>query len=362
MGKEKEWTSNKQGGSSKFAAMKRLLLLVFVGILLSGCDDKETRMKGFLLKGNEALKTDDPEKALYYYKEALKLDECFSDALNNAGTIQHNMGNHQGAIEMYTKAIECKPDYLEARFNRANTYYESGEYFAAIADIDAIVKQKPDTAAVYFLKGLVMTRQRDYVNAHEAFEKALSLKPVRTLELDCRVNLASVKMFLKRYDEAKKELIQCIDIDSTEPNIFNSLALIAIEEKDYEWALVQINKALDIQEDQPYYVNNRGFIYIKLNQLDKALADIDRSITLDPYNAWAYRNKGILQLEKKDYVSAERLLKRAVEMDKAVEQTHYYLGLVYQNTNRAKEACEEFVLSNKAGEELVKEEQLKKCK
>jgi tetratricopeptide (TPR) repeat protein len=176
------------------------------------------------------------------------------------------------------------------------------------------------------------------------------------------VNLASVKIFLKKYDEAKADLEECLKLSDTEPVIYNSLSLIAIEKENYDEAMMQVNKALALKPNEAYFVNNKGFIYLKQGKLDEAAAEIDRSITLDPYNAWAYRNKGILSVAKKDYVTAERLLKKAMEIDKDVEDTYYYMGIVYLNTGRKDEACASFNFSNEAGDDLVSKEQLKACK
>jgi Flp pilus assembly protein TadD len=133
---------------------------------------------------------------------------------------------------------------------------------------------------------------------------------------------------MKRYDEAKVELEACIKLNDKEPNIYNSLALIAIEKKDLDEALRQVNKAIELSPEQPYFINNRGFIYIGLNRLNDAEADINRSITIDPYNAWAYRNKGLLSIKKKDYVNAERLLLKAKDMDANVENVDEYLSQI----------------------------------
>ena len=36
------------------------------------------------------------------------------------------------ALNFYTQAIRCHPDFLNAYFNRANTYYELNEFFNAL--------------------------------------------------------------------------------------------------------------------------------------------------------------------------------------------------------------------------------------
>src|SRR5689334_10060599 len=120
--------------------MKKHLIAIVVVLGLWGCESKETRLQSFLLKGNEALEQGDEEKALYYYNEALKLDPCFANASNNMGTVHHNVARYSEAIASYTKAIECDQTYYDARFNRANSYFESGEYYSALADIDQLIK------------------------------------------------------------------------------------------------------------------------------------------------------------------------------------------------------------------------------
>jgi len=300
--------------------MTKYIIAIVVVLLIGGCDSRETRLQSFLLQGNLSLKEGDDEKALYFYIEALKVDGCFADALNNAGTIDHNAGRYADAIARYSKAVECNPKFLNAWFNRANTYYESGEYYSALSDLDHIVKVKPDTSEVHFLRGLVQTKLKDYPAAIGSFQRALELNPAN--ESDCRVNLASVKIFMKQYDEAKTELEACLKLNDKEPNIYNSLALIAIEKNDLNEALKQVNKALELSPKQPYFINNRGFIYLGLGELDKAEADINESITLD---AWAYRNKGILAFEKKDFVTAERFLRKSIDMDKDIDKAADYL-------------------------------------
>lgn len=320
---------NKPGGCKFAVPMRKITILLLAAIVVWGCESRETRLEGFLLKGNTSLGEGDTDKALYYYNEALKIDACFADALNNSGTISHNQGHFDEAIALYTKAIECNGEFLNAWFNRANSYYESREYFSALSDIDHITKAKPDTSAVHFLKGLVLTRQRDYPGALNAFQRALELGPAD--ESACRVNLASVKIFMKKYDEAKTELEACIKLNPDEPNIYNSLALIAIEKNDFKEALKQANKAIGLSPKQPYFINNRGFIYIYLDKLAEAENDINQSITIDPYNAWAYRNKGVLYLRKKDYGNARRLLTRAKEMDSNVERVDEFLSQIPEN-------------------------------
>jgi len=306
--------------------MTKHLIAIVVVLTLFGCEDKDTRLQSFLLKGNEEINKGDTEKALYYYSEAVKLDSCFVDALNNAGTIHHKAQRFKEAIVSYSRAIECKPDYSQAWFNRANSYYESGEYYNALKDIDHLTAATPDSSLVYFLKGLVLVKLADYSKSVDAFEEALKLGYPK--EIECRINIATSKVFMKEYDAAKLELEACLKIDEKLPQAYNSLSLIAIEQKDFKEAIRQANKGLNLAPREPYLLNNRGFAYVELGSLEEAQRDINESIILDPYNSWAYRNKGILELKKKNFNEAERLLRKAKEMDPNTERVDEYLAMI----------------------------------
>jgi tetratricopeptide (TPR) repeat protein len=112
--------------------MLRYISAIVVVILIWGCESKESRLQSFLLKGNEEVRKGDNEKALYYYTEALKLDSCFLDALNNIGTVHHKAQRYGQAIENYSTALNCNPEFFQARLYRANIYYESCEYRIAL--------------------------------------------------------------------------------------------------------------------------------------------------------------------------------------------------------------------------------------
>ncbi len=332
-----------------------LILIVFLG-----CSDrKELRLQKFLLKGNLSLKEGNPEQAAYYFKEALKVEPCFADALNNLGTISFQQTHWDEALTYYNQSIRCQPDFLPAYFNRANTYYELKEYFNAQKDVQKIIAQKPDTAVAYFIQGLVDTKMRDYQSAVTAFDKAIRLD---SMNVEYRVNRGTVRYYLHQYPEAEKDLAVAASINARESNIYNTQAMIEISKGNHEAALLLIQKALDISPDQPFYLNNRGFIFLMQNHLEDALVDIDRSIVLDPNNGWAYRNKGIYRLLKGDYSEAVRLLQQALDMDSFIDKIHFYLGMAYYKNGQAKEACDHFRKSERVGDRMATPELMRSCR
>ena len=105
--------------------MKLLIRLIFIVTIATSCENKETQIQRFLLQGNEALKAQDYQSAEYYFQQAITLEPCFADALNNLGVLNFEQNHFDKALEYYNKTLECKATFLPAYFNRANAYYES---------------------------------------------------------------------------------------------------------------------------------------------------------------------------------------------------------------------------------------------
>lgn len=331
-----------------------------IGVFLFSCSQsRETRLQQFLLKGNGAMQEQNTEEAVRYFKEALQLDPCYVDALNNLGTISFRNHHLTEALESYSKAISCNNNYLPAYFNRANTYYELKEYYNAQKDISKIKILKPDTGLVHFMEGLVATKMREYDAALVSFNKAIEFD---SANVEFLVNRGTVQYYRRKYDEAEADLKRAEFLNPAEANIYNTRSMIAISRGDLQAAYMEIQKALRINPDQPYFINNYGFILLMQNKLPEGLTEIDRSILMDPDNGWAYRNKGVYYLLNGDYGRAIKLLRQAVVMDSFIERIHFYLGLAYLKDGQKGQACKQFVMSNNAGDAMVTDEITKACR
>ena len=120
------------------------------------------RLQKFLLKGNMALKGQYTDEAEKYFNEALLIDPCYADALNNPGTMRFDTQHHDEAVTFIQRPSTAVPGFLAPVFNRANAYPELKEYYSAEKDADYLVKHKPDTAVAHFIRGLVKAKLHDF--------------------------------------------------------------------------------------------------------------------------------------------------------------------------------------------------------
>ena len=303
------------------------LVILSVSLSLSACSEsREVRVQRFLMRGNEMVRLKNFDEAERLFREAIGLDSCFADGWNNLGTLQFNRGNFDDAQASYTRALDCRPDFTDARLNRANAAFRLREWYSALSDLDEVDKVKPDTVATLHLRGLIYTGMQHYAQAARIFKELLARN---TGDSDALVNLGIVLYYEEKLDTAEAVILNSIALKSDEPNSYNTLALIEIERGNFDKAMDWVEMALELRPGDPYFLNNRGYIYLMTNRLPEAVKDIDQSIITDPSNAWAHRNKGIYYYMKGDPDNAIRLLKQALQMDPNLPLAGQYLGMSY---------------------------------
>lgn len=317
--------------------MTRNFQFILTLAILMSCESSQDRRDRFFSKGNQALANEQYEKAVQLYTESIKADPSYPKALNNRGVAHMELGHPHEAILDYNKAISIRNSYLDALFNRAYAYEEINQLDNALQDVAQINKMKPDSAFVYFYKGLVLTKYRKYSEAYSNFLIADSLNPYNPQTI---VNMATVIFFLNKLDSAKNLLEQALMLNPEDANATNLESLIALKNGDYETALTKINVSLEAVPNEPFFLNNRGYVYLEMDSLELAIEDINRSIVLNPNNGWAYRNKGIYHLRKKNYPKARNLFERALRTNDFIDEIYHYLGTTYFLEGNRKKACE----------------------
>uniref|UniRef100_UPI00404713E9 tetratricopeptide repeat protein n=1 Tax=Roseivirga sp. TaxID=1964215 RepID=UPI00404713E9 len=233
--------------------------------------------------------------------------------------------------------LQVDPDYTDAYKNRFEASLASGNFKRAFDDAEFLRKTFPDSAYTYFYKGLALTEMKRFDEAIGEFQKSYELD---SENVEAVVNQANAFYMSDRYTEAKQLLEKAIGMDASEPNIYNTLSLIATQEQQFEKALDYANQAVGLDRLNPYFNNNRGFIYLNLGELEKAEADINLGIKADPRNPWAYRNKAIFYFKSENYDAALRNIEQAALYDDSIPLLNYYWGAILLKLNRKVEACQ----------------------
>jgi len=123
-------------------------------------------------------KYSDPEKAIEYLNNAIKLQPDYAEAYFSRGNVYaRDLGQYQRALENYNEAVRLQPDNTNAYYNRGTTYDRLGQYQHALEDYNEAIRLKPDFAMAYYNRGVDYNNLGQHQRALEDYNEAVRLKP-----------------------------------------------------------------------------------------------------------------------------------------------------------------------------------------
>ena len=115
----------------------------------------------------------DPEKALEYLDEALKIEPDYPQALIRRGLALSQLGYADDAFDDLTKAIRIEPS-AEAYLSRGICLFQQGNTAGARKDLEEALRRDDSSYRVWNILGAVALKEGKEQEACESFEKACS--------------------------------------------------------------------------------------------------------------------------------------------------------------------------------------------
>ncbi|MCT7950819.1 tetratricopeptide repeat protein [Ancylothrix sp. C2] len=193
-------------------------------LLVNGIQENALNARGYYTLGLVLEELGNPGLAAQAYKDAIALDESWSDAYNNLGNIYLSVGNIERAEEIFWQGILADPDQFGSYVNMGNV--------------------------------LVLRCQID--EAMEAYETALQLKPgdeeilqnleiVRELKKEPEEALLYAGNYFykhQRYQETIEIFTKFLEHQKGEENLYEALAQSYQKLEEYEKAIKTYQKAI----------------------------------------------------------------------------------------------------------------------
>lgn len=186
--------------------------------------------------------------------------------------------DHHSAIKLYNEAIELKPDYAEAYYNRGNTYTKLRQYEQSIQDYNKAIELKPNYADAYNNRGNSYRYLKQDEQAIQDFNKALKFKQHEFIY----ANRGMVYEKLKQYERAIKDYDKAIKLNPNFTEMYNERGNIYMKLKLYKRAIQDYTKVISLNSnlsegDLKLVYYNRGFCYQYIGDNEKAQADFAKA-------------------------------------------------------------------------------------
>ena len=227
-------------------------------------------------------------------------------------------------------------DTPEGLYDAGTAYLRMNQLDKAMSMFGRALEQDPTLADAYNAKGVILTRRRQYDDAMQHYQKALSLNP---LDAGIRLNIALTYQLQGRQEEASMEYRRVKEADLELAERVSSLFGARPSTEVPPSTSVQPDRLKRIAAESAY---NEGASYLDLGSLEKAMESFERALSLNPELAHASNAMGVIQTRRRNYDDAIELFRKAVSLAEDNTGFRWNLVVVYHLQGRRTEALEEY--------------------
>ena len=241
-------------------------------------------------------------------------EDSFGDAaadpvkLFEQGQNAHARGEFEKALDYYERAIQIRPEFAEAEFQRGNALVGLGRLDVAQTAFERAIALRKAWSLPYSALGALLVREAKDLEAERLFRQALAVDPqdnvalrmlaeIRLRSGDPKEALALaqqatrdqnastgswiVKAMAERvngdHSAARTSLAHALQNDPDNVTGLLERAELYLDEKDYEHAIVDLNHALKSRPDDKHTLARLAFAYQQAGKPEDAQRYAERA-------------------------------------------------------------------------------------
>jgi tetratricopeptide (TPR) repeat protein len=131
----------------------------------------------YYYRGISEVRLGNTNGALSDFSKAIELNPPFDQAYYDRGKLKQTLGDLDGALGDYDKAIELNPKNSAAYNNRGNVKVARNDVDGAFADFSKAVELDPRDAKALMNLGIAKAKRGDSTGSNLEFEKAIEVNP-----------------------------------------------------------------------------------------------------------------------------------------------------------------------------------------
>jgi tetratricopeptide (TPR) repeat protein len=249
-----------------------------------------------------------PEPAIRWRGKRFTITDACALAIQ-----QHQLGDFQAVVDIYSLILAKAPDYAEGHNNRGAVLQKLARYDEALASYDRAIALKPG-----------------YANAH--FNRGATLKK------------------MGRYDEALTSYDQAIALNPAHAEAWNNRGVLLQEMTRHDDALASYDKVIALKPDHAEAHNNRGIVLVTKGDMAEAEKMFLQAARLKPdfpdplFNLANIRN--YQNTENAEVKNIRALLASPGLPSNQKEHLYFTLGKIFDDSGRYDEAFECFQQAN----------------
>lgn len=204
------------------------------------------------------------QKAFLALNKAIDLKPDYIDAFFNLGKVNRALGRFGDAISNYSKCISFNSNYADAFSNRGNIYLEDlNQPEKALSDFQAFIALTPNSWHGSFNLGNALRKLQRFDQSILSYERAIQLNPEYS---DIHFNCGLSFYDLKHYGEAISSYERAIQLNPKYAEVYFSRGAAHSNMRNYRDALQDYDRAFKLNPEIDFLLGS--FIYTKAQLCD----------------------------------------------------------------------------------------------
>lgn len=257
--------------------------------------------------GRVQLAAGEANQAIATFNKVVALQPLSTKPLLQLADAQMVAKNKDGAAQALRKALDVKPDLIDAQRGLIMLSIDAKKYAEAVATARAVQKQRPKEAVGYILEGDVAVVQKNWESAVGAYRAGLKETPSPELA----VKLHSALLAGNKTPDAEKFAAGWLKDQGTDVSFPLYLGDLAIVRKDYVGAEKNYMSVVKIQPNNAVAYNNLAWVTGRLNK-PGAIEFAETAVKLAPNQPAFMDTLAMLFSDKDDYAKALEWQTKAV--------------------------------------------------
>ena len=254
------------------------------------------------------------EGALRQFDRALEQDPRLSEAWFEKGVITSDQGDWSKAADMFQRALPGSTNSAPAHLELGEMFLRIGDFEKALSELKSVLQLDSKSAGAHQGLGLVYLQQGKLKYAADEFRRALEIQPG---SLSIEKHLAQTLAYQHRWAEAAELLRKIAAANPNSVEAASSLATALANIGDKAGAAVQFARARKLSDDEMLLLRaqgdrNWGVSLRSEGKLQDAAAAFRRALRDDESYCDAHEDLGEVLWLQKDFAGAQAEFDAAV--------------------------------------------------
>jgi tetratricopeptide (TPR) repeat protein len=291
------------------------------------------------------------------YHRAMDIKPDYIDAYYNMGNLFFDLQEWEKAVPYYAQVLAMDADHKDAKLNLAKVYLTEAEFEKAQTLFEEIVAQDPMDEEFYSniilaIQDVLTWRGPDLKieNIRQGFlERYVELARRHPNSAGSFFNLGNLYSQTGDFQRAAESFQTALKQDSRNTQILYNLANTYDELGDDQRAVETYRQVIQLDPGFEKAHLNLGVAYTRLGQIAEARESFEKAIVLNSKDANAYYNLGYIQEMSAQFPAALNSYQEAIKLDPAHTEAYYNMGnvlVVLKDMNAARASYESAVSLN----------------